>query len=70
MRAIGLILVILGALGLGWPELRETGKKLAVSNRGAGAIASEKAQQAIPPVVSGIAVTSGLILMASALKRT
>lgn len=68
MRAIGFILVVLGAVGLGLPELRETGKKLVVSDR-ASASASEKAQKAIPPVVSGIAVTSGLILMASALKR-
>ena len=68
MKALGLILVILGALGLGLPELGETGKKLVVSD-GASASASEKTLKAIPPVVSGIAVTSGLILMASAIKR-
>jgi len=68
MRAIALILVILGALGLGLPEIADTGKKRTVTE-GASASVAGKTQDGIPPVMSGIALTSGLILMASGLKR-
>ena len=69
MRAVGMILVILGALTLGYqgfvhPE-REPG-------RPDGLVPStlEKGRnETIPSVVGGIVLTSGLILIVSGLKR-
>jgi len=55
MRALGMILVMIGALALGYQGF--SGEREPVRN------------VAIPPVVGGIAVTTGLILMTSALKR-
>lgn len=66
MRAFAFILVVLGAVGLGFPDLADAGKKRMAPE---GASMAGKAQETIPPVVSGIALTSGLILMASGLKR-
>jgi len=68
MRAIGLLLVVLGALGLGFAELGDRGKKAATPT-GVSTNVSEQTPYAIPPVMSGITLTSGLILMASGLKR-
>jgi hypothetical protein len=69
MKVIGIVLVVLGALGLGLPELRGASKRPVAFDAG-GANVAANAQKAMPAVISGIAVTSGLILMASALKRT
>jgi len=55
MRILGMILVIIGALALGCQEFLS-------SKREAGW------NVAIPPVMGGISVTSGLILITSALK--
>jgi hypothetical protein len=70
MRAMGLILVILGALGLGLTELGGSGKKREVVSERVSPNVAERTQNAIPPVYSGIALTSGLILVASGLKRS
>lgn len=68
VRIVGVILVVLGACGLGWD-----GFTYATTDRvgeGGAAVMREK-QEAIwvPPVVSGIAVVSGLILLASSSRR-
>lgn len=69
MRAVGLILVILGALVLGYQGFVHTEREpsrpdvLEPSTRKTGR------NGALPPVLGGIALTSGLILMVSGLKR-
>jgi hypothetical protein len=68
MRAIALILVVLGAVGLGLPELADTGMKRMAAG-GESTTVAGKAPDAIPSVMSGIALTSGLILMATGLRR-
>ena len=64
MRTIGLILVLLGALMLGYQGFASAERepfKLAAEDKGQNV--------AIPPVLGGIAVTGGLILFVSGLKR-
>lgn len=61
MRIVGIILVALGALGLGWQGFAN-----ATAERPDGGGETEVRQTVwVPPVVSGIAVVSGLILLAS-----
>ncbi|AWM38739.1 hypothetical protein [Gemmata obscuriglobus] len=66
MRIVGIILVILGALGLGWQGLAS-----GATERPDTAETTREVQQTIwvPPTVSGIAVVSGLLLLASAGRR-
>jgi len=65
-----MVLVILGALALGYQGFvsaeRESGHPDGLKQ---GTMKKGRAE-AIPPVVAGIALTSGLILITSALKRT
>lgn len=63
MRAIGLILVMLGGLVLGYQGLNSAIKPNGVW-RGPDVEQSD-AIPSVPPVVSGIAVVSGLLLLAS-----
>lgn len=60
MRVLGLILLALGVLGLGWHGFADE----------LGTVIREHQQTVrVPPVVSGIAVVSGLILLASTDRR-
>lgn len=60
MRFVGLILVILGALALGYQGFTH-----AASEETFGA----SDELSVPPLVSGIAVVSGLLLLASGGRR-
>ncbi len=60
MRFVGLILVILGALALGYQGFAH-----AASEETFGA----SDELSVPPLVSGIAVVSGLLLLASGGRR-
>lgn len=63
VRILGIVLVALGALGLGWQGLSSWS---AERPGGPGGTAVEQFRTVtVPPVVSGIAVVSGLILLAS-----
>jgi hypothetical protein len=64
MRIIGLILVLLGGLALGYQGFVHAGGRS--GEAGAGPAARQREELSIPPVVSGIAVVSGLLLLASA----
>jgi len=62
VRIVGVVLVALGAMGLGWQGLTYA----STERDGPGEGLREKQQTIwVPPVVSGIAVVSGLILLAS-----
>jgi len=64
MRTIGIILVALGALALGWAGFTD-----ATTESGAVASGFANSEQSrgvwVPPVVGGIVVVMGLILLAS-----
>lgn len=63
MRIVGIILVALGLLGLWWQGFAQSD---AAGAEGVSATSDGKRQTIwVPPVVSGIAVVSGLILLAS-----
>lgn len=66
MRLIGFILVILGALALGYHGFAYAAHEKA--DEGGDETIRERAHTMIwvPPVVGGIAVVSGLLLVASA----
>ena len=64
MRTLGLILVVLGALVLGYQGF------FSPPHEAFQAAAGETGQDfAVPPVVGGIAVTGGLILFVSGMRR-
>jgi hypothetical protein len=64
MRFIGFILVVLGGLALGWQAYIE------VARKDDEAPAQERTNtRLIPPIVSGIMVVSGLLLLATAGRR-
>jgi len=63
MRTIGIILVVIGALALGWEGFAH-----ATTERGDDSSAGTVEQTRtiwVPPVVGGIVVVTGLILLAS-----
>jgi len=65
MRIVGLILVVLGALGLGYQGFTYVSKEKVVDT-GSVQVSREKENTVwIPPVVGGIALVSGLILLAT-----
>ncbi len=64
VRTVGIVLVALGAIALGWEGFSY------VTTDGAGGEAVRVAREEtntvrVPPVVSGIALVTGLILLAS-----
>jgi len=65
MRVVGLILVVLGALGLGYQGFTYVTKEKVV-DAGSVQVSREKENTVwIPPVVGGIVLVSGLILLAT-----
>jgi hypothetical protein len=72
MRAVGFILVLLGALvlGSGWFDRAPRGANPPAPNAGqqSDPTANEEAVW-VPPVLGGIAVVSGLVLLASTGRR-
>ena len=66
MRIIGLILVLLGGFALGLSDIQVT-KARSLSPRSSTARAN--GPYTIPPIASGIAVVSGLLLLASGGRR-
>jgi hypothetical protein len=67
VRTIGLILVILGALVLGYHGFAVVERDSAATDEAAPT--NQKQTATIPPVVGGIAVTGGLLLLVSGGKR-
>jgi len=65
MRTVGIILVILGALGLGYQGFTFAGKDTAADARPAQAAQDPENSVRVPPVAGGIAVVSGLLLLAT-----
>jgi len=68
MRIIAIVLVILGALALGYQGFTCVSHE-DVMDAGSFPVTAEKRTIWIPPVVGGIAVTSGLIILAANSKR-
>jgi hypothetical protein len=67
MRLIGLILVIVGALALGYQGFEEVWRE---PDEGSGDALHPRAHRVrIPLVVGGIAVVGGLLLVASGSRR-
>lgn len=65
MRVIGIVLVILGALALGYGGFTYVTRENVV-DAGPVQVTAEKQKTVwIPPVVGGIAVASGLVLLAT-----
>lgn len=67
MRTIGFLLVLLGALALGYQEI--TLRQVGAENAGAHEVRENRKTVSIPPVVGGIAVVSGLLLLALSARR-
>jgi len=65
MRVLGIILVVLGALGLGYQGFTYVTKEKVVDAGPVQVSADKEHNVWIPPVVGGIAVVSGLILLAT-----
>ena len=69
MRLVGIILVVLGALGLGYQGFTYVTKEKVV-DAGPIQVSRDKENTVwIPPVVGGIALVSGLILLATGSRR-
>jgi len=69
MRVFGIVLVVLGALALGYGGFSYISRETVVD---AGPVQIQADRQKtvwIPPVVGGIAVVTGLLLIATAGKR-
>lgn len=66
MRIIGIILVVLGALALGYGDITYTPPARPEGNPAA---TNTPKTVRIPPVVSGIVVVGGLLMIATASRR-
>jgi hypothetical protein len=65
VRIVGIVLVIIGALALAFPSFAFTTYE-PVADAGSVQVTAKKEKTVwVPPVASGIAVVSGLILVAS-----
>jgi hypothetical protein len=69
MRIIGIALVILGALALGYGGFTYVTRENVVDAGPIQVSADRQKTVWIPPVVGGIAVVTGLILLASGTRR-
>lgn len=69
MRIIGIVLVILGALALGYGGFTYVTREKVVDAGPVQVTADKEKTVWIPPIVGGIAVASGLILLASSGNR-
>jgi uncharacterized membrane protein YuzA (DUF378 family) len=69
VRVLALVLVILGALALGYQGFTYEAR-VPIDQVGSVEVATAKQQTVwIPPVVGGIAIVSGLILLVSSTRR-
>jgi hypothetical protein len=69
MRIIGIVLVILGALALGYGGFTYVTRDKVVDAGPVQITADREKTVWIPPVVGGIAVVGGLILLATGSRR-
>jgi len=69
MRIVGIVLVILGALALGYGGFTYVTREKVVDAGPVQVTADREKTVWIPPVVGGIAVVSGLLLIATSGKR-
>lgn len=69
MRILGIVLVILGALALGYGGFTYVTREKVVDAGPVQVTADREKTVWIPPVVGGIAVVSGLLLIATSGKR-
>ncbi len=70
MRIVGIVLVILGALALGYGGFTYVTRDKVVDAGPVQITADREKTVWIPPVVGGIAVVGGLILLASGSRKT
>lgn len=69
MRVVGIILVVLGALALGYQGFTYVARDTVVDAGPVQVTADRQKTVWIPPVVGGIAVVTGLIMLATSSKR-
>ena len=69
MRILGIVLVVLGALALGYGGFTYVTRENVVDAGPVQVTADREKTVWIPPVVGGIAVVSGLILLAGGTRR-
>jgi hypothetical protein len=69
MRILGIVLVVLGALALGYGGFTYVTRENVVDAGPIQVSADRQKTVWIPPVVGGIAVVTGLILLASGTRR-
>ena len=70
MRMVGIILVVLGALALGYQGFTYVSRDTVVDAGPVKVTADREKTVWIPPVVGGIAVVAGLIAIAAGGRRT
>jgi hypothetical protein len=69
MRVVGIVLVILGALALGYGGFTYVTRQNLVDAGPVQITANREKTVWIPPVVGGIAVVTGLLLLATSSRR-
>jgi hypothetical protein len=69
MRVVGIVLVVLGALALGYGGFTYVQRENVVDAGPVQITADRQKTVWIPPVVGGIAVVTGLMLIATAPRR-
>jgi hypothetical protein len=69
MKAIGLILVLLGIVGLVYGGINYDRKKTVVDIGPIEATATERESIPIPPIAGGIAIVAGLALLIAPTRR-
>jgi hypothetical protein len=65
MRVVGLVLVVLGALALGYQGFTYVTREKVVDAGPIQVSADREKTVWIPPVIGGVAVVAGLVLLAS-----
>ena len=69
MRVIGIILIVLGAIGLIWGGITYTRKRETVRLGPLTASVEEKERVPIPPILGGVALLAGIGLLIAGGRR-
>jgi len=69
MRMLGLVLVVLGALALGYQGFTYVTRERVVDAGPVQVTADRERTVWIPPVIGGVAVVGGLVLLASGTRK-
>jgi hypothetical protein len=69
VRVIGIILIVLGAIGLAYGGLTYTRRRDTVNVGPLSATVEQKETVPIPPIIGGVAVLAGIVLLVAGGRR-